>query len=60
MRLAWAKVGSRISCAAPGSRLELLSGDRWSQHSVRINDQWLVCFVWTQEGAADVEIVVYH
>jgi len=44
----------------PGNVLEALSGDRAGQHSVRINDQWRICFIWTQEGPADVEIVDYH
>lgn len=44
----------------PGNRLELLSGDRQGQYSIRINDQWRVCFVWTEKGVADVEIVDYH
>jgi proteic killer suppression protein len=44
----------------PGNRLEALKGDRAGQHSVRINDQWRVCFVWTSQGARDVEIVDYH
>jgi proteic killer suppression protein len=44
----------------PGNRLEALAGDRKGQHSIRINDQFRVCFVWTAEGAADVEIVDYH
>ncbi len=44
----------------PGNRLEPLRGDRIGQHSIRINDQWRVCFRWTQSGAADVEIVDYH
>ncbi len=44
----------------PANRLEQLSGDRRGQHSIRINDQWRVCFVWTEEGPADVEIVDYH
>ena len=44
----------------PGNHLEALSGDRIGQHSVRINKQWRVCFVWTAEGPADVEIVDYH
>ncbi len=46
--------------APPGNRLEPLKGDRAGQHSIRINDQWRVCFVWTAQGAADVEIVDYH
>ncbi|PKO29839.1 MAG: plasmid maintenance system killer protein [Betaproteobacteria bacterium HGW-Betaproteobacteria-9] len=44
----------------PGNHLEALSGDRVGQHSVRINKQWRVCFVWTAEGPADVEIVDDH
>ena len=44
----------------PGNRLEALSGDRIGQHSIRINDQWRVCFVWTAGGAEGVEIVDYH
>ncbi len=44
----------------PGNRLEQLVGDRVGQHSIRINDQWRVCFVWTPEGPKDVEIVDYH
>jgi proteic killer suppression protein len=44
----------------PGNRLEALAGDRKGQHSIRINDQFRVCFVWTAEGPVDVEIVDYH
>jgi len=44
----------------PGNRLEALASDRKGQHSVRINDQFRVCFVWTSEGPTDVEIVDYH
>ena len=44
----------------PGNRLEALAGNRAGQHSIRINDQWRLCFVWTDEGAQDVEIVDYH
>lgn len=44
----------------PGNRLEALKGAREGQFSIRINDQWRVCFVWTSEGASDVEIVDYH
>lgn len=43
-----------------GNRLELLRGDRAGQHSIRINDQWRLCFVWRPDGAHDVEIVDYH
>jgi len=46
--------------APPGNRLEALAGDRRGQHSIRINDQWRICFTWTKEGPADVEIVDYH
>ena len=44
----------------PGNHLEALKGGRAGQHSVRINDQWRICFVWTEQGPADVEIVDYH
>ena len=44
----------------PGNPLEALAGDRKGQHSIRINDQFRVCFVWMAEGPADVEIVDYH
>ncbi|MXZ81241.1 MAG: plasmid maintenance system killer [Gammaproteobacteria bacterium] len=44
----------------PGSRLEQLKGDRAGQHSIRINDQWRICFIWTDRGPARVEIVDYH
>lgn len=44
----------------PGNRLEALKGKRKGQHSIRINDQWRVCFRWASDGAHDVEIVDYH
>jgi toxin HigB-1 len=44
----------------PGNRLERLTGDRSGQYSVRINDQWRLCFVWRDGDAFDVEIVDYH
>ncbi len=44
----------------PGNRLELLHGRRVGQHSIRINDQWRICFVWKDGNAHDVEIVDYH
>jgi proteic killer suppression protein len=44
----------------PGNRLEALAGDRKGRHSIRINDQFRVCFVWTSDGPAEVEIVDYH
>ena len=43
----------------PGNRLEALRGNRTGQHSIRINDQWRICFRWS-DGACDVEIVDYH
>jgi len=46
--------------APPGNRLEALHGDRKGQYSIRINDQWRVCFVWTAAGPEAVEIVDYH
>jgi proteic killer suppression protein len=44
----------------PGNRLEALKGDRSGQHSIRINDQYRICFVWKDDGAHDVEIADYH
>ena len=44
----------------PGNRLEALKGDRAGQHSIRIKQQWRICFVWTQSGPEDVEIVDHH
>jgi toxin HigB-1 len=44
----------------PGNRLETLKGDRAGQHSIRVNDQWRICFVWQQADAYDVEITDYH
>ena len=46
--------------APPGNRLEALTRDRAGQHSIRVNDQFRVCFVWTKEGPKDVEITDYH
>lgn len=46
--------------APPANRLELLKGDWAGQHSIRINSQWRVCFVWTDQGPSGVEIVDYH
>lgn len=43
-----------------GNRLEVLKGDRKGQYSIRINDQWRICFKWSASGPADVEIVDYH
>lgn len=44
----------------PGNRLEALRGGQIGQHSIRINDQWRICFVWTPAGPSEVEIVDYH
>ena len=44
----------------PANHLEELKGDRAGQYSVRINDQWRICFVWSEQGPVDVEIVDYH
>lgn len=46
--------------APPGNRLEALKGDRKGQHSIRINDQWRICFIWSDGAAEQVEIVDYH
>jgi toxin HigB-1 len=46
--------------APPANRLEALKGDRKGQHSIRVNDQFRICFVWTAEGPKDVEFVDYH
>jgi len=44
----------------PGNRLEALKGDRAGQHGIRINDQYRICFTWTEAGPEDVEVVDYH
>lgn len=44
----------------PANRLEQLKNDRKGQHSIRINDQWRICFIWTERGPSRVEIVEYH
>lgn len=46
--------------APPGNRLEALKGDRAGQYSIRVNDQWRICFEWDGAGAKEVEIVDYH
>lgn len=46
--------------APPSNRLEVLRGERKGQHSIRVNDQWRICFAWSDAGAANVEIVDYH
>lgn len=46
--------------APPGNRLEALKGDRKGQHSIRVNDQFRICFAWTDEGPKEVEFTDYH
>lgn len=55
-----AAVDLRDLRAPPGNHLEALAGDRVGQHSIRINDRLRICFVWTEAGPNDVEIVDYH
>lgn len=55
-----AAVVLRDLATPPGNHLEALKGDRAGQHSIRINQQYRICFVWTDEGPANVEIVDYH
>lgn len=50
----------RDLASPPGNRLEALSGNRQGQHSIRINDQYRICFVWTSAGPEEVEIADYH
>ena len=50
----------RDLASPPGNRLEALKGDRRGEHSIRINDQWRICFVWRDGDAYDVDIVDYH
>jgi len=50
----------RDLASPPGNALEALAGNRKGQHSIRVNDQWRACFVWTAKGPKDVEIVDYH
>ena len=61
-RLSWMDAATKLSDLAspPGNRLEALRDDRAGQHSIRINDQYRICFVWTDDGPADVEITDYH
>lgn len=55
-----AAVGLEDLRSPPGNMLEALSGDREGQHSIRVNNQWRICFVWTEQGPEAVEIVDYH
>jgi proteic killer suppression protein len=50
----------RVLASPPGNQLEALRGDRKGQHSIRINDQWRICFIWRNGNFHDVEIVDYH
>lgn len=66
-RVAFRKIKYLMAAAAledlripPGDRLEAISGDRAGQYSIRINDQWRICFVWRDGEAENVEIVDYH
>ena len=58
-QLDWAGVLEDLR-VPPGNRLEALKGNRKGQYSIRINEQWRVCFVWTAEGPTSVEIIDYH
>lgn len=58
-QLDWSSVLDDLK-VPPGNKLEALKGNRKGQHSIRVNDQWRVCFVWTAQGATEVEIVDYH
>jgi toxin HigB-1 len=55
-----AAIDLAVLAAVPGNRFERLKGSRFGQHSIRINDQWRICFVWRKGDAYDVEIVDYH
>ena len=55
-----AAVALRDLASPPGNRLGALVGNRKGQHSIRVNDQFRICFVWTKEGPTDVECVDYH
>lgn len=62
LKLAQLEVAERLDDlrVPPGNRLEQLKGDRIGQHSIRINDQHRICFIWTEQGPKDVEICDYH
>ena len=66
-RVAWRKLAMLDAAESlvdlmvpPGNRLEKLTGDRGGQHSIRINQQWRICFRWSDAGPGDVQIVDYH
>jgi proteic killer suppression protein len=60
LRMLDASANLQDLASPPANHLEALKGDRKGQHSIRINDQWRVCFVWSAADAYDVEIVEYH
>ena len=62
MRLQRVEAATKLSDLRlpPSHRLKALRGDRLGQHSIRINDQWRVCFRWTEQGAMEIEIADYH
>lgn len=61
-KLAWLDAAPNLNAlrAPPGNHLEALTGDRAGQHSIRVNDQFRLCFTWTGNGPEDVECVDYH
>lgn len=59
LQLDWAETLADLR-VPPGNRLEKLVGDREGQYSIRVNDQYRICFTWTSAGPADVQIVDYH
>lgn len=61
-RLRWLDAATSLTdlAAIRGNRLEALKGDRAGQHSIRVNDQWRICFSWREGNSYDVEIVDYH
>ncbi len=58
--LAFTRIAERKLAQLHGNHLEALAGDRKTQHNIRMNDQWRVCFIWTAAGPRNVEIVDYH
>lgn len=61
-KLAQLAVSTRLAdlTVPPGNRLEALKGDRKGQHSIRVNDQWRLCFTWKGDTASQVELIDYH
>ena len=59
-QLLWGRVSLNDLRSPPGNQLEALKGDRIGQHSIRVNRQWRICFVWRDGNAEDVGIVDYH